>query len=460
MDFQSAIEEMNTFWAHPRAFENIHAQHIWNRLRITVCYTPNAAHGLFEKQPSIDPLQRLNFIKQLEKNLQDVGVKDNLKKVNSVVDKTTDQIFHCTNEMQREILKVISLFESPALNPEICSPQMWSDATVQTCSQWMHLCGFKEITRSAAAQENIVNDVVQMLISDCSTLIERTHIDPYMLGMGAAVSLEVLKADRLGSAYPYGTIILDANKIEDKNMSAVFFHEWFHMLDFAAFYAAQYPEVGSPLADLDEPLRQLHKSLIRMDVKMPSLDPYSNLNSLVEIWGKELGHTPQKIFEHIRQMKEVFHRDKNNRRDNLNTFFHTAVLEDQSEADLYPFIDKGLETFDIISVGLKGFHKYLQQGYSEFYSLSMQMDDNHYHTKRKPLKWYQKRKPYYSKPCEVLARSAEQFCAKKLGWSPMCQLEYPQRQEARRVYELFEEFFAKLAKVELSVQKPSQRHLK
>lgn len=459
MDFQRAIEEMNGFWEVSRSFENIHAQLVWNRLRITVCCNPRAAQGLFEKQPSIDPLKRLNFIKQLEKNLQEIGGKNNLKKVNRVVDEVTDRIFHCPNDVQRKIIKT-ALFESPVLNPNFHAPQRWSDATVQMCTQWMHMCGFSEITRTVSAQETVVSQMIDALISDCAHLIEKTHIDPHLLGMGATVSFEVLKDRNFGSASPYGTIALEAENIDDKNMSRVFFHEWFHMLDFATFYAAQNPEVGSPLSHLDAPLRQLHKNLIRMNVKTPSLDPYSHLNSLVEIWGQELNHSPQQKFEHIRQMKEVFHQNKNNRRDNLNTFFHAVVLDNQSDANLYPFIDKGLETFDIISAGIKGFHKYLQQGYSEFYSLSMQMDDNHYHTQRKPLKWYQKRKPYYSKPCEVLARSAEQFCAKKLGWSPIFQLEYPQRQEARRVYELFEEFFAELAKVELSSKNSASNKLK
>lgn len=450
MNFQHAIEEMNGFWLQPRSFTNIHAQHIWNRVRVTVCYNPMAAHGMFEKQPIIDPGQRLNFLTQLETNLQCVGVKDSLKKVNNVVDTTINQTFHCVEDLQREILKM-SLFESSIANADIRAPRIWSTDTVNACTQWMHMCGFREITRTASAQEGVVGEVVPQLMFDCAHLIEKTNIDPYVLGMGANVSLEILKDSIFGSASPYGTITLEMYDIHDKNMSTVFFHEWFHMLDFAAFYAVQNPEVCSPLEELDAPLRALHKSLIRMDVnKFPSLDPYNNLMTLIEIWGQELGHTPQQKLEHIRQMKEVFHRDKNNRRENLNTFFHTVVLENQSGADLYRFIDNGLETFDIISAGIKGFHKYLQQGYSEFYSLSMQMDDNHYHTQRKPLKWYQKRKPYYSKPCEVLARSAEQFCAKKLGWVPSSQLEYPQRQEARRVYELFEGFFNTLSTVKLS----------
>lgn len=460
MDFQHAIEEMNHFWLKPRSFENIHAHHMWNRLRITVCYNPLAAHGLFEKQPSIDPHQRLNFVKQLENNLQSIALKASLKKVGEAVDNAIDHVFHCTHKLQREILKM-SLFEAPVLNPSACAPQLWSNDTVQTCAQWMRMCGFNEITRTASAQEIVVGTVVQDLMSNATTLIEKTHIDPNVLGMGATLSFDILKDSVFGSASPYGTIALEMSNISDKNMSAVFFHEWFHMVDFASFYAEQNPEVGSPLGDIDAPLRDLHKRLIRMDVsKLPSLDPYNHLTAMVEIWGQELGHSPQQKLEHTRQLKEVFHRDKSNRRENLNTFLHTVVLENQSGENLYPFIDKGLETFNIISAGIKGFHKYLQQGYSEFYSLSMQMDDNYYHTNRKPLKWYQKRKPYYSKPCEVLARSAEQFCAKKLGWVPSSQLEYPQRQEARRVYELFDEFFIKLASIELSPSHCAKRELK
>lgn len=456
-DFQQAIEEMNALWCMLRTFNNPHAAQIWSHARVTVCFNPISNSEIFEKQQAITPFMRLEFLKQLAQKLETVPFQCTVQKVEKIVEQTIADVFNCSDTVHKDILKN-ELFERSVPHNAQCVPQMWSGETVDACTQFMQTYGFKEITRSLRANEDVVSDFIAKTSIECAKMIDKTHIDPYLFGMGAQLAMECLEENVSGYASPYGVLGLDMTQKTQSNTSAVFFHEWFHMIDHAAFYAGRFPQYTSPLTKIEEPLRELHKNVIRMSVnKNSSIDPYNNLISIIEILGRELNMSPQIQKEYIQQMKEVFHSSKKDRRENLNTFLHTVVLDNKSDGDLYPFIDKGIQTFDVMSSALKGFHKYLQKGYSEFYAVSLQMDDNYYHIERKPLKWYQKRKPYYSKPTEILARSAEQFCAKELGWGLNNQLGYPQKQEARRVHELFTHFFKLLATVRLTPSNPTRK---
>lgn len=458
-DFQQAIEEMNALWCMLRTFNNPHAAEIWSHARVTVCYNPTSADGLFEQQPQVNPLQRLEFLKQLESNLQQATFNCKSVQIGKIVKQTIDDVFACKTDLENDIVKN-DLFERPTAKMNfVANPQKWSVETTTACTQFMSTYGFKEITRSMHAEERMASEFMLNASKDCAKIVEKHQIDPYLFGLGAQLALECLGNSLGGYASAYGVLALNmAPAKRTTTVGSVFFHEWFHMLDHAAFYAFQTPDVGSPLTEIDAPLRNLHKSLIRMSVnKKSSIDPYNTLIAIVQTLGQERGHPPQTQLQHVKQMKEVFHASQKDRRENLNTFFHTVVLENQSDGDLYPFIDKGIQTFDIMSAALKGFHKYLQKGYSEFYAVSLQMDDNYYHIERKPLKWYQKRKPYYSKPTEILARSAEQFCAKELGWNSIEQLGYPQSHEARRTHELFSQFFKQLARVRLTPSTPTRK---
>lgn len=461
----TAIQQMNVLWENVGKHLNdngpLNASYIWANVRVPVCFNDDAIAGFFENQQIIKPIQRLNFMRQLS----DLLLKSFLVVDLEALDKIIDEIFGCTVDAQRTAIKK-DLFsnipqKSNSILTDIPEFKTWSEETIGICTNIMNKYGFSQICRTAGSLEKGVKVFVTELEQNCTSFIQKTAIDPHMFGLGAHLVFTTMHKQIYGLASASGNLSLRMDqKLPEMDMQSVFFHEWFHMLDYASFYAARRPEYNLPLQVVDQSVRELHKNLIRMPANEKcSVDPYAELSSIITAVGEVLGHSPEEQLENIRLMKEVFHKSsKKDRRENLNTFINTVVLKSKYKGNLYPLIDEGLKTFYSVSLGLKGFYKYLKKGYSEFYTLSLQMDEQHYNTQRRPLRWYEKRQKYYSKPAEVLARSAEQFCAQILQWDLKTDLGYPQNQEAKRTHELFSSFFNHLSTISLISQTPASKN--
>lgn len=456
---ETAIQQMNVLWEDVGKLLNdkspLNASYIWANVRVPICFNEDAIAGFFENQQIIKPIQRLNFMRQLSHLLLESFLVVDLE----ALDKIIDEIFGCTVDVQRTAIKKDLFNNTPQKTNSILTDvpefKIWSKETVEMCKNIMNKYGFSQISRTAGSLEQNVKNFTTDLEENCTNFVQKTTIDPYVFGLGAHLVFTTMHKQIYGLASPSGNISLRMDqKSTEINMQSVFFHEWFHMLDYASFYAARFPEYNLPLQVVDQSVRELHKNLIRMPANEKcSVDPYAELSSIITAVGQVLGHSQEEQLENIRLMKEVFHKSpKKNRRENLNTFINVVVLKSNYKGDLYPLIDDGIKTFYSVSLGLKDFYKYLRKGYSEFYTVSLQMDEQHYNTQRRPLRWYEKRQKYYSKPAEVLARSAEQFCAQTLGWDLKTDLGYPQNQEVKRTHELFSSFFNHLSTISLTTQ--------
>lgn len=423
-----------------------------------MCVNPNAANGLHELQPTTPSLLRVHeFLPALSEAL--LSKKGSVKTINRAL----AQIFGPMNEEQTWARRH-ELVDSSRLERIVSTPtplvemKPWSAQSVQAAERLMVEGGWQSVTRTAQTNEEQCTRVLNELHNACRTASQALDLDPFVFGLGGQLSLaQAIKENTstvYGQASKNGTLTLRCDDSQT-NMVLVFFHEWTHMLDHGAFYAARNPELCSPLEAVEEPLRVLHKNLIRLPASMRSTgpNPYAELEWVVREFGKKLEWSVELQNDTLERAKEVLRGSlRPLRRRALNEFIHEEILENKSRrVNVLTLVDDILTEFNSVSAGLAGFHKHLKKGFSEFYAISLQMDEGHYRVGVSPRRWYEdKRPPYFSKPTEVLARSSEGFFAHVLNTAGREDWHYPRLKEGKRVVELFGEFMKHVQKIKLS----------